>query len=153
MTRFDPGCGINSPITSRPDVTRPSTWTPGPTPGGDGTERSGEHVYLTDFGIARGPREDPGLTRTGVFVGTLAYAAPERIRGERGRPAADIYALGCMLFEAVTALCGRLNRGDEIFQHDVVHPLRERQSRQPSPMQLRPWRALVMLAVAQQEAG
>jgi Protein kinase domain len=79
----------------------------------DGSEQSGEHVYLTDFGIARSPQEDPGLTRTGVFVGTLAYAAPERIRGERGRPAADIYALGCMLFEALAGY-PPFNRGTEI---------------------------------------
>ena len=68
-------------------------------PGGD---TDGEHVYLTDFGIARAPDEEPGLTRTGAFVGSLAYAAPERIEGEQGGPAADIYALGCVLFETLT---------------------------------------------------
>ncbi len=67
-----------------------------------GGESQGEHVYLTDFGIARGPGEEPGLTRTGAFVGSLAYAAPERIEGEQGGPAADIYALGCVLFETLT---------------------------------------------------
>ena len=61
-----------------------------------------EHVYLTDFGIARGTEVDHALTRTGVFVGTLAYAAPERIGGEPGGPASDIYSLGCVLFEALT---------------------------------------------------
>jgi YVTN family beta-propeller protein len=61
-----------------------------------------EHVYLTDFGIARAPGEEPGLTRTGAFLGSLAYAAPERIEGERGGPAADVYALGCVLFETLT---------------------------------------------------
>ncbi len=68
-------------------------------PGGD---TDGEQVYLTDFGIARAPDEEPGLTRTGAFVGSLAYAAPERIEGEQGGPAADIYALGCVLFETLT---------------------------------------------------
>ena len=61
-----------------------------------------EHVYLTDFGIARGTEVDHALTRTGVFVGTLAYAAPERIGGEPGGPASDIYSLGCVLFEVLT---------------------------------------------------
>ncbi len=61
-----------------------------------------EHVYLTDFGIARGTEVDHALTRTGVFVGTLAYAAPERIGGESGGPASDIYSLGCVLFETLT---------------------------------------------------
>jgi YVTN family beta-propeller protein len=61
-----------------------------------------EHVYLTDFGIARRPDEDGGLTKTGAIVGTLAYAAPERIRGERGGASSDIYALGCVLYELLT---------------------------------------------------
>jgi hypothetical protein len=62
----------------------------------------GEHVYLADFGIARGPGESPGLTTTGAFLGTLAYAAPEQIMGEKLGPAVDTYALGCVLFEALT---------------------------------------------------
>ena len=37
-----------------------------------------------------------------MFVGTLAYAAPERIGGEPGGPASDIYSLGCVLFEVLT---------------------------------------------------
>jgi serine/threonine protein kinase len=60
-----------------------------------------EHVYLTDFGIAR--RTDAeGLTRTGVLVGTIDYTAPERIEGGKGTSASDIYAFGCMLFETLT---------------------------------------------------
>jgi serine/threonine-protein kinase len=55
-----------------------------------GGDTDGEHVYLTDFGIARAADEEPGLTRTGAFVGSLAYAAPERIEGGQGGPAADI---------------------------------------------------------------
>ncbi len=64
-------------------------------------EDGGGRVYLTDFGIAKraGAR---GLTRTGFFVGTLDYAAPEQIRGEPLGPAADVYAFGCLLFEALT---------------------------------------------------
>jgi serine/threonine protein kinase len=61
-----------------------------------------EHVYLADFGIALGAGHDSGLTRTGAFVGSVAYAAPERIDGQRGGPPADVYALGCVLFEALT---------------------------------------------------
>ena len=69
-----------------------------------GGDTNGEHVYLTDFGIARAPDEEPGLTRAGAFVGSLAYAAPERIEGDEipAHPAADIYALGCVLFETLT---------------------------------------------------
>jgi len=62
-----------------------------------------EHVYLTDFGIARRTEGDgQALTRTGVLVGTVAYTAPERIEGGRGGPASDIYGFGCMLFETLT---------------------------------------------------
>jgi CHASE2 domain-containing sensor protein/predicted Ser/Thr protein kinase len=61
-----------------------------------------EHPYLTDFGVTKelDGRED--LTRPGAFVGTVDYMAPEQIRGERVGPAADVYALGCLLFEALT---------------------------------------------------
>jgi serine/threonine protein kinase len=61
-----------------------------------------EHVYLTDFGIARRSDGQGGMTRTGVLVGTLDYTAPERIEGGRGDASSDIYAFGCMLFEMVT---------------------------------------------------
>jgi serine/threonine-protein kinase len=64
--------------------------------------RSGrEHVFLTDFGIAKvaAARE---LTKTGVFVGTIDYIAPEQVTGQGVTPAADIYALGAVLYVAVT---------------------------------------------------
>ncbi len=66
-------------------------------------------VRLGDFGIARvfrGQRIMPGpfnLTRTGVFIGTPEYAAPEQIRGEKGvGPAADAFALGALLHYAAS---------------------------------------------------
>ena len=43
-----------------------------------------EHVYLTDFGIARRTEGEAAMTRTGVFVGTVDYSAPERLEGSRG---------------------------------------------------------------------
>jgi len=63
----------------------------------------GDHAYLTDFGVARAaPGEVTGLTRTGYFVGTVGYLAPEQLRGERGDSRSDFYALGCVLYEAFT---------------------------------------------------
>jgi serine/threonine protein kinase len=62
---------------------------------------------LADFGIARMFR-DPrpllgGLTRTGAFIGTPEYAAPEQVRGEKGiGPAADSFAFGALLHFAVS---------------------------------------------------
>jgi serine/threonine protein kinase len=69
-----------------------------------GYEQGEDHIYLTDFGIAR--HTDTGTsTRTGAFVGTIDYMAPERIEGNRGDAPSDIYSFGCMLFEA---LAGRV---------------------------------------------
>jgi predicted ATPase len=62
---------------------------------------TGGRVYLTDFGIAKRARSR-GLTRTGFFVGTLDYAAPEQIRGEAVGAPTDVYAFGCLLFECLT---------------------------------------------------
>ena len=55
---------------------------------------------LTDFGVARATA-DSVLTAPGRVVGTVDYLAPEVIRGEPAEPAADVYALGCLLYECV----------------------------------------------------
>ena len=56
-----------------------------------------EHVYLTDFGIATTAAREGGR-----WAGTLAYLAPEQIRGERLDARTDVYALGCVLFHALS---------------------------------------------------
>jgi len=56
---------------------------------------------LTDFGVARATA-DSVLTAPGRVVGTLDYLAPEVIRGEPAQPPADVYALGCLLYECLT---------------------------------------------------
>jgi serine/threonine-protein kinase len=56
---------------------------------------------LTDFGLAKGTGYSR-LTQPGQIVGTLDYLAPERIRGEDATPASDIYAVGCVVFEALS---------------------------------------------------
>jgi hypothetical protein len=58
---------------------------------------------LTDFGIARLAGDDP-LTRTGDVVGTLAYMAPEQAEGRPVGPAADVYALALVLYEALAGV-------------------------------------------------
>ncbi len=61
-----------------------------------------EHAYITDFGVARNVASTSGLTKTGRFVGTLDYVAPEQIRGGEVDARADVYALGCLLFKLLT---------------------------------------------------
>jgi serine/threonine-protein kinase len=59
------------------------------------------HVYLTDFGLTKRTSSQSGITKTGLFVGTIDYAAPEQIKGWPVDARADVYALGCVLFEMV----------------------------------------------------
>ncbi|MFE2541797.1 serine/threonine-protein kinase [Actinacidiphila glaucinigra] len=66
---------------------------------------------LTDFGIAT-LRDSTRLTTTGGLIGSPEYIAPERIRGEEGNPASDLWSLGMLLYVAV----------------EGVHPLRRETS-------------------------
>ena len=57
-------------------------------------------IVLADFGIAKAA-DSPALTASGVLVGSPSYLAPERARGGRAGPPADLWALGASLFAAV----------------------------------------------------
>ncbi|WP_432835524.1 serine/threonine-protein kinase [Dactylosporangium sp. CA-092794] len=59
------------------------------------------HTRLTDFGIAR-VLDTPSMTTPGALVGTANYVAPEAVYGNSPTPAADIYALGVVLYELTT---------------------------------------------------
>jgi serine/threonine-protein kinase len=87
-------------------------------------------VKLLDFGIARIIEEDPdeGTTRTGVYLLTPEYAAPEQIRGERITTATDVYALGAVLYELLAGRrpLGAVGRGWK----DLERVLRE----DPAPL-------------------
>ena len=63
----------------------------------------GDHAYLTDFGLTKRVLSDPDETQTGHLLGTLNYVAPEQIRGQPVDARTDVYALGCVLFHALTA--------------------------------------------------
>jgi eukaryotic-like serine/threonine-protein kinase len=57
-------------------------------------------VVLTDFGIAQ-VEGDPSITSTGMLVGAPSYISPERARGHRPGPAADLWSLGGLLYASV----------------------------------------------------
>ena len=57
-------------------------------------------IKIVDFGIAR--TNEPGLTMTGKLVGTLAYMAPEQVRGESVDRRCDIFSVGVVLYEFLT---------------------------------------------------
>lgn len=66
-------------------------------------EEGGTRVVVTDFGVARAVRESREvLTGTGSYVGTPAYMAPEQALGGPLTPAADVYALGVVVYEMLT---------------------------------------------------
>lgn len=70
-------------------------------------EPDADTVKLLDFGLARiDPKSVPGadkLTRTGSLLGTVLYMSPEQSRGEKIDERADVYSLGCIIYEMLSA--------------------------------------------------
>ena len=60
-----------------------------------------DRAYLSDFGVAKELSAN-GTTRTGSFVGTSEYSAPEQIEGRAVDARTDVYALACVLYECLT---------------------------------------------------
>jgi Protein kinase domain len=60
-----------------------------------------DRAYLSDFGVVKELASN-GTTRTGTFVGTIEYCAPEQIEGRAVDGRADVYALACVLYECLT---------------------------------------------------
>jgi pSer/pThr/pTyr-binding forkhead associated (FHA) protein len=91
-----------------------------------------DHAYLTDFGLAKRADQAAGLTRHGTIIARAEYVAPEQILNERVDARADVYALGCLLFEALT--------GQAPFAggREDLGPLAHLNAPRPSPSDLRP---------------
>jgi pSer/pThr/pTyr-binding forkhead associated (FHA) protein len=91
-----------------------------------------DHVYLSDFGLAKEESSVSGLTRQGSIVARAEYVAPEQIMNERVDARADIYALGCLLYEALTGEppFAHWNKGPQVLAHVEAPP--------PSPVEARP---------------
>ncbi|MEV1244857.1 protein kinase [Nonomuraea sp. NPDC049750] len=88
-------------------------------------------VKVLDFGAGRiiGDIEHSKITSTGVTVGSARYMAPEQFRASTVTPAADLYALGCVLFEMLT--------GVPPFHSESAYELAEKhQTEQPPPISL-----------------
>ncbi len=71
-----------------------------------------ENVYVSDFGLAKSLESDNGMTKSGEFLGTPRYMAPEQVQGGGVDHRADLYALGLILYEMVT--------GDVPFHADTT---------------------------------
>src|SRR5262252_4367920 len=70
-----------------------------------------EHVYLSDFGVARGMLSSSELTGVGQFLGTPDYAAPEQINGRDVDGRVDQYALACVAYTLLS--------GSVLFRREV----------------------------------
>ncbi|WP_330767030.1 serine/threonine-protein kinase [Rhodococcus sp. M8-35] len=89
-------------------------------------------VLLADFGIAKVLAETQHLTKTGMLVASLQYAAPEQFTGDILDARADVYSLGCTLYQLLT---GKLpypgNTLTELMYGHLTLPV-------PRPSQVRP---------------
>ncbi len=84
-----------------------------------------DHVYISDFGLARSLEgdEETSLTGTGQVPGTPLYMSPEQIKGEDAGKQSDLYTLGIIVYEMLTAKFPFEKSGN--FQA-LVHRLRDR---------------------------
>lgn len=110
-------------------------------------------AIVTDFGIARavGEASDRTLTAAGSVIGTLAYASPEQLRGDRdidGR--SDIYSLGCVVYEMLAGRPPFAGATDSLMrQHLLEAPERPSVHRDGIPAHVE---AAVMSALAKDPA-
>ncbi len=109
-------------------------------------------VKIVDFGLAAaGSRGDPGLTRTGLILGTPYYIAPEQAQGGTADPRTDIYSLGVIMYEMLTG------RPPYVGPDPVSILLQHVQGKPKPPRQVQPGlapalEAIVLKAMALQPA-
>jgi serine/threonine protein kinase len=63
-----------------------------------------DHVYLADFGITKRVSDETGVGENGDLLGTIDYVAPEQIAGDEVDGRADVYSLGCVLYECLVGV-------------------------------------------------
>jgi WD40 repeat protein/tRNA A-37 threonylcarbamoyl transferase component Bud32 len=83
-----------------------------------------DHVYLADFGLTRRVSEEDGSSDDGHLMGTIDYVAPEQIAGEEIDGRADVYSLGCVLYECLVGQppFGRDSDLAVVFAHLETEP-------------------------------
>jgi protein kinase-like protein len=112
---------------------------------------AGGHVYLSDFGITRVESADTRLTESGGWIGTVDFMAPEHLRAERTDARSDVYALGCVLYTALT--------GTPPFRRATVPATVLAHLEDPAPrpsavaVELEPFDAVVARALAKDPNG
>jgi serine/threonine protein kinase len=79
------------------------------------------HPYLTDFGLTKQIASQSNATRTGVWLGSVNYAAPEQIESGPVDARTDVYSLGCVLFEALTRRLPYSREGEMALMYAKVH--------------------------------
>jgi serine/threonine protein kinase len=122
-------------------------------PAGDPTR---SRVVVTDFGLARGNvipaasgKRDP-TTVAGTVIGTTTHAAPEQLQGLPVTPAADVHALGVVLYEMVTGgllpFAGRtpLEAAERRLRHEAPSPRRLVPDLDPT------WEAVILRCLARE---
>jgi len=75
---------------------------------------------LADLGIATAA-ERTSITRSDIVLGTASYMAPEQLAGERAGPAADVYALAAVAYEALCGQKARTGKTPVEVAHEIVN--------------------------------
>jgi ribose transport system substrate-binding protein len=65
-------------------------------------EDNGDHCFLSDFGLVKTASSETSVGGRGQLLGTIEYVAPEQIEGGIVDSRADVYSLGCLLYECLT---------------------------------------------------
>jgi serine/threonine protein kinase len=91
----------------------------------DAREDRPDHVYLSDFGVSKRAMAVAGMTRTGMFIGTPDYSAPEQIDGRPLDGRTDQYALACVTYQLLT--------GAVPFERDQAFAVLLAHKQEPAP--------------------
>lgn len=81
-------------------------------------------VFVMDFGLARAT-EEPGLTQSGVIMGTPFYMSPEQLAGEKLDERSDVYSIGLILYHCLT--------GEDLFRAEGITAILAKHATLPLP--------------------